>query len=202
MSCIESFARSASPSRDTETRFHRPWPLYMNGSAMQYDTEELRKLARRMLPIAQKNMREYGSLTPVALVYGSDGYIDTFTFQWKSLEGKRQTQQDFQIELRKMNAVAAVVVCETWAKFADDGPLDVSDLTRSVRDMPGRKDAILVEAGSPFGRVVIVQTFTKLKAGRIAFDEPREFTTVMGELTSEFLDAIWPARGGNGHRWD
>jgi hypothetical protein len=76
--------------------------------------------------------------------------------------------------------------------------MDLND-QRFVRDMPGRKDAILVEAGSPTGRVVVVQTFTKIKPGKIAFDVPREFTPAMGNLTSEFLDAVWPPYENRSH---
>ncbi len=159
---------------------------------MRYDIEDLRKLALRMLPRARKNLRKYGSLTPVGLAYDSNDCLHTFTLVWVDLAEKRKAQRDFQLELLKLGAVAAVIISETWAKFADDGPLDLSDQSRSVRDMPGRKDAILVEAGSPSGRVVIVQTFTKIKPGRLSFDVPREFSTEMVELTSEFLDAVWP----------
>ena len=162
---------------------------------MRYDIEELRKLALRMLPRAQKNLKKHGSLTPVGLAYDSNGCVHTFTLLWVDLAKKRKVQRDFQLEILKLGAVAAVIISETWAKFADDGPLDLSDQSRSVRDMPGRKDAILVEAGSPLGRVVIVQTFTKIKAGKFAFDVPREFSTEIVDLTSEFLDAIWPVHG-------
>jgi hypothetical protein len=165
---------------------------------MQYDMDELSKLARKMLPRAQKNLRKHGSLKPVGLAYRPDGFIDTFAFVWSDLNEKRKVQRDFQVELLKLDAVAAVVVSETWARFAEDGPIDLND-QRSVRDMPGRKDAILVEAGSRFGRVVIVQTFTKIKPGKIALDVPREFTPAMGDLTSEFLDSIWPSHGERNH---
>ena len=167
---------------------------------MQYDMEELRKLARRLLPRAQKNLRKHGFLKPMGLAYRPDGFIDTFTFVWANVDEKRNVQRDFQVELLKLGVVAAVVISETWAKFAEDGPIDLND-QRSVRDMPGKRDAILVEAGSPFGRVVIVQTFAKSKTGKIFFDEPREFTTAMGDLTSEFLDAIWPVYGERGCTW-
>ncbi len=162
---------------------------------MQYDIEELRKLALKMLPRAQKNLNKHGSLTPVGLAYDPKGFVHTFTLLWADVAEKRKAQRDFQLELLKLGAIAAVIISETWAKFADDIPLDLSDQSRSVRDMPGRRDAILVEAGSPLGRVVIVQTFTKIKAGKFSFDVPREFSTEMVELTSEFLDALWPAHG-------
>jgi hypothetical protein len=157
---------------------------------MQRDTEELQGLAPKMLPRAQKNLKKYGALQPVGIAYRLDGHTETFLFQWQTLEEKRKVQRDFQMEL----------ISETWARFAEDGPVDVND-QRSVRDMPGRKDAILVEAGSARGCVVVVQTFTKIKPGKIAFDVPREFTTEMGDLTSEFLDAIWPLHGGGGPMW-
>lgn len=163
---------------------------------MRYDTEELRKLAWGMLPRAQRNLRKYGSLVPVALACRPDGYIDTFMFQWKTLEEKRQQQLYFQIELLKREAVAAVVILETWIKYLDDDVIDLSDPNLPVRDMPGRKDAVLVEAGSSFGRVLIVHAFKKLKSGRFAFDDPKEFSAGAAEMTSEFLDSIWRVHGG------
>ncbi len=63
--------------------------------------------------------------------------------------------------------------------------------------MPGRKDGILVEAGSPFWRVVILHIFRKLKSGRFAFDDPKEFSGTTAEMTSQFLDAI----GGSSTWW-
>lgn len=162
---------------------------------MQYGMDELRKLARKILPRAQKNLRKHGILKPIGLAYRPDGFIDTFAFAWSNLDEKRKVQRDFQVELLRLDAVAAVIISETWARFAEDGPIDLKNDQRSVRDMPGRKDALLVEAGSPFGRVVIVQTFTKIKRDKIAFEVPREFTPAMGDLKSEFLDAVWPFNG-------
>ena len=164
---------------------------------MQYDMEELRKLARGMLPRAQKNLRKYGSLTPVGIAYDPKGFIHTFRLSWGNVDEKRGAQRDFQLELLKLDAVAAVIICETWAKFAEDGPIDLND-QRSIRDMRGRKEAILVEAGSAFGRAVVIQAFSQIKRGKFSFDPPREFTTAMGDLTSEFLDGIWPASDSHG----
>ncbi len=165
---------------------------------MQYDMGELRNLALKMLPRAQKNLKKHGSLTPVGLAYDPKGFVHTFTLLWADSAEKRKVQRDFQLELLKLGAVAAVIISETWAKFADDGPLDLNDQSRSVRDMPGRRDAILVEAGSSIGRVVIVQTFTKIKARKFSFDVPREFSTEVVDLSSEFLDGAWPAYGNHG----
>lgn len=167
---------------------------------MQRDTEELRRLALKMLPRAQKNLKKYGALQPVGIAYRLDGHTETFPFQWQTLEEKRKVQRDFQMKLLTMGAVAAVVISETWARFAEDGPIDLND-ERSVRDMPGRKDAIMIEVGSPFGRFVLVQTFTKIRPGKFIFDKPREFSTDMGDLTSEFMDAIWPVRGDRSQTW-
>jgi len=158
---------------------------------MQYDTEALRKIALAMLPRAQKNLKRHGSLTPVGLAYRLDGRVDTFTFHWESLQEKRELQLQFQMKLLSMGAVAAMIISETWARFADDGPIDIND-ERSVRDIPGRKDAILIEAGSAHGRIVMVQTFTKIRPRKFKFDEAREFTTAMGNFSSEFMDLIWP----------
>jgi len=162
---------------------------------MQYDLEKLRKLALRMLPRAQKNLKKHGSLTPVGLAYDPRGFVHAFTLVWANVVEKRKAQRNFQLELLKLDAFAAVIISETWAKFADDGPIDLSDQSVSVRDMPRRRNATLVEAGSSFGRVVIVQTFRKIKARKFSFDMLREFSTEMVDLTSEFLDADWPVHG-------
>jgi hypothetical protein len=167
---------------------------------MQRDIEGLRRLALRMLPRARKNLKKYGSLQPVGLAYRPDGHVETFLFHWQTLEEKRNLQREFQMKLLSMGAVAAVIISETWAKFADDGPIDVND-PRSVRDMPGRKDAILVEAGSAHGRIVIVQTFTKIRPRKFTFDSSREFTTALGDFSSEFMDMIWPVPRGNKQTW-
>ncbi len=158
---------------------------------MPYDTKKLRKLALKILGLARKNLKKHGALQPVGLAYLPNGQVDTFIFLWKNLAEKRRVQRDFQVKLLSTTAVAAVIVTEVWAKFAEDGPIDVND-PRSVRDQPGRRDAILVEAGSPLGRVVLVQTFTKTGPKKVRFDKPQEFTTGMGDFSSEFMDAVWP----------
>ena len=56
-----------------------------------------------------------------------------------------------------------------------------------------------MEAGSPFGRVVIFHSFTNLKSGRFAFDDLKGFSAATAKMASEFLDAIWPVRGERGH---
>jgi len=119
-------------------------------------------------------------------------------FQWESFEEKRLQQQYFQVELLKRDAVAAVVISEVEAKIGHDGPIDISEPSCSVKDMPGRKDRILVEAGSFFRRVVMFHIFRKLKSGRFAFDDPKEFSATTAEMTSQFLDAIWPVRANGG----
>lgn len=167
---------------------------------MQYDTEELRRLALGLLPRARKNLKKHGSLQPVGLAYRPDGHIETLIFHWQTLEEKRNLQREFQIKLLSMGAVAAVIISETWAKFADDGPVDVTDL-RSVRDMPGRKDAILIEAGSAHGRIVLVQTLAKVRPRKFIFGKPREFTNAMGDFSSEFMDMIWPVPRGSRQTW-
>jgi hypothetical protein len=166
---------------------------------MRYDTEELRTIAQAILAKARKNVKKHGGLQPVGLAYGSDGHIDRFVFQWDSLEKKRRAQRDFQMELLRRDAAAAVIISEAWAKFADNAPIDLSNPNRSVRDMPGRKDAIIVEAGSPLGRIVLVQTFTKTRTGKISFDAPNEYPIGMIEVTSEFLDALWPVHPARRH---
>ena len=77
--------------------------------------------------MTQKNLRTHGYLRPVGLAYRPNGYIDTFIFQWETLEEKRQQQEYFQIKLLKRDAVAAVVISEIWAKVTEDAAIHLGD---------------------------------------------------------------------------
>jgi hypothetical protein len=64
---------------------------------MQYDMDELRKLARKMLPRAQKNLRKHGFLKPVGLAYRPDGFIDTFALAWSNLDENGRSKGIFSL---------------------------------------------------------------------------------------------------------
>ena len=83
-----------------------------------------------------------------------------------------------------------MVVMESWIKMATNGPLD---LTTPVSDMPGPREAIVIEAASPQGRVMILQMFCKGSEG-YAFDEPVEPQAPI-EWASEWLDGVWHGPG-------
>ena len=158
---------------------------------MNYSRKRLRSLARDVLKIAQENLRRDGCLQPVGLVYTNSGLSQVFQFRCRDLDEKRSSQAQFRQLLLELNAKAAIVVTESWLKMAPDQPLD---LTRSVADMPGRMECIVIEAGSPKARYMLMQVFTKHDAGTLHFEKPMEPDHPI-TWSSEWLDGIWPERG-------
>ena len=121
-----------------------------------YGIKELQKIARKILITACENLIRDGHLQPISLVFGPEGLTHTIPFEFNSIDEKRAIQQIFRHFLREIHADAAVVVTESWMKMATDGPLD---LTRPVFEMPGHQEAIVVEAASAHGSVMIIQVF-------------------------------------------
>jgi hypothetical protein len=154
---------------------------------MDYDRKRLRKLAREVLKIAQNNLRRDGYLQPVGLVYTNAGLNQVFQFRCQDLDEKRASQDEFRRLLLKMKARDAIVVTESWIKTGPDLPLD---LTRSVADMPGRKEAIVIEAASPKAKCMIIQAFSKGITGKISFETPLEPDHPIS-WSSEWLDGVW-----------
>jgi hypothetical protein len=156
-------------------------------TAMNYDRKKLRRIARDVLKIAQGNLRRDGYLQPVGLVYTKVGLTEVFRFRCHDLDQKRASQEGFRRLLHQMKARAAIVLTESWIKMGPDLPLD---LTRSVADMPGRKEAIVIEAASVKAKCMIIQAFTTDNAGRISFEAPMEPDHPI-TWSSEWLDGVW-----------
>ena len=160
-----------------------------------YHTEMLRSLARDFLKQAKINLRKDGHLVPVGIVFGTEGLVSTNLLEWKDLDEKRLIQSMFRQYLIETRAKAALVINECWIKLHPDQPLD---LEQSVKDIPGREEAIVIEARSASGQIVIIQPFEKKNKGRISFKAMTEFDGSNGEDGwSEFLDGVWD-RGPGG----
>ncbi len=154
---------------------------------MNYDRKRLRKLARNVLKVAQANLKRDGFVQPVGLVYTNTGLTEVFQFRYQDLDEKRASQEGFRQLILKMKARAAIIVTESWIKMGPDLPLD---LTRSVADMPGRKEAIVIEAASPKANLMIIQVFSKDETGKVHFDTPMEPDHPIS-WSSEWLSGVW-----------
>ena len=156
-----------------------------------YDQKMLQKIARETLATARENLIRDGRLQPCGLVFTSAGMTHVFPVEFRDIQEKRVIQGAFRYLLRQVQAEAAVMVMESWVKMADeDVPLDLS---RPVSGMPGRGEAIVIEARSAHGRVMIIQVFRKTRDG-YHFDEPIEPQAPF-EWTSEWLDGVWEHSG-------
>jgi hypothetical protein len=157
----------------------------------QYGKKKLQRIIGEILTVAQDNLRKHGYLRPVGLIYTTAGMTHIFEFKFKGVEQKRQSQQAFKKLVADVQALAVIVVTESWIKMPPDVPVDV---TRSVADMPGRQEAIVIEGASPKARVVCVQVFRKGESG-ISFDEPEN----LGDRftwTSEWTNGLWSHEKG------
>jgi hypothetical protein len=154
---------------------------------VNYDRKKLRRIARDVLKIAQGNLRRDGYLRPVGLVYTNAGLAKVFQFRCQDFDQKRASQEGFRQLLHQMKARAAIVVTESWIKMGPDLPLD---LTRSIANMPGRKEAIVIEAASAKAKCMIIQVFSKDEGGKIGFETAMEPDHPIS-WSSEWLDGVW-----------
>ncbi|MFC1833554.1 hypothetical protein ACFL2Q_02325 [Thermodesulfobacteriota bacterium] len=151
--------------------------------------DKLQALGREVLVKAKSNLQRDGHLQPCGLLYSPERLTHTFPFSFGSFDEKRLIQETFRKLITEVRAAAAVVVLESWIKTARNGPLD---LTRPVSEMPGRQEAIVVEAASPKARTIIIQVFKKSKSG-LVFEDPFEPDHPF-EWNSEWLSGIWQDR--------
>lgn len=159
----------------------------------KYDGKKLQRIIGEILAVAQDNLTKHGYLQPVGLIYTTTGMTHIFEFKFKGVEQKRQSQQAFKKLVRDVQALAVVVITESWIKMRPKMPLR---LDTSVADMPGRQEAIVVEAVSPKARVVCVQVFRKGESG-ISFEEPENIGDRF-TWTSEWTDGLWDEpKGGD-----
>ncbi len=154
---------------------------------MKFDKKQLRKLAQDVLELAQANLRDDGYLEPVGLVYTYVGLSRVVPFKYRGLDEKRKSQTEFRRLLVKLKAQAAIVVTESWLKLGPDLPVD---LTQSLADLPGRQEAIVIEAASPKAKHIIIQIFSKNETGQVRFETPMEPDHPIS-WSSEWLDGVW-----------
>ncbi|MFC1836708.1 hypothetical protein ACFL2Q_18615 [Thermodesulfobacteriota bacterium] len=154
-----------------------------------YSKERLQALVREVLVTARSNLLRDGHLQPCGLLYSSDPLTHIFPFNFENFEKKRLLQDTLRKLITEVRAAAAVVILESWIKMARNRPLD---LTRPVSEMPGRQEAIVVEAASHLARTMIIQVFVKSQSG-LVFEIPFEPDHPL-EWNSERLSGIWPDR--------
>jgi hypothetical protein len=104
-----------------------------------------------------------------------------------SLDEKRLSQEAFRVFLRHSNALAAAVIMEAWLKQAL--PEEPIDFTKSIEDMPGRQDAVVIELRSALASFGLVQVFCR-NGSALILDEPVEIDHPTF-WTSEWLDGVW-----------
>lgn len=153
---------------------------------MIYDRDVLRTLTEFTLKAAKENLVRHGHVAPHALVYAGSGTTRILAFEFEEIEEERALQAAFRRLLSDGKVGAAIVIQESWMMFPLEGPVD---LTKSLADQPGRKEAIVVEARSPLAHICFIQPFTKGPEGVIfgrGMDVAPPFT-----ISSEWFGTIW-----------
>jgi len=154
---------------------------------MLYDLDQLRELAWKNLAIARDNLLRDGYVQTCGLVWTDIGLSHIIPIRFESLNEKRRNQEAFRVFLRKSNALAAAVIMETWMKHVD--PREPLDPTRSIADLPGRQEAIVIELRSTLACFGLIQVFNR--NGRcFTLEEPIEMNHP-AVWVSEWLDQMW-----------
>ena len=154
---------------------------------MNYDKAELRKIAIIMLEKCQDDLKENGSLLcdAVALDGNGSGYLIPLRFY--TVEEKYEVQAGLKEILRAIDARAVVMMCEVW--ISDTVPTEgTPGYTGSIKDIPGRREAILVNALSASTQFRINQVFTK-NGSEVTFQDPIETDLPGGR--DDWLDGVW-----------
>lgn len=154
---------------------------------MSYDLDQLRELARTNLGIARENLKRDGFVQTCGLVWTELGLSHIIPMRFGSLDEKRLSQEAFRVFLRHSNALAAAVIMEAWIKQAL--PQEPIDFTKSIEDMPGRQDAVVIELRSALASFGLVQVFCR-NGSALIMDEPVEIDRPTF-WTSEWLDGVW-----------
>jgi len=153
---------------------------------MIYDKDVLRTLTEFTLKVAKENLVRHGNVAPHALVYDGSGTTRILAFEFEGLEEKRALQAAFRRLLTDGKTRAAIVVQESWMMFPLEGPVD---LTRSLADQPGRKEAIVVEARSSLAHICFIQRFIKGPEG-VTFGRRMDLAPPF-TISSEWFGTIW-----------
>ena len=155
---------------------------------MSYSKQELDRLVQSVLQIAKDNLLKDGYVQPVGLLFGTTGLRTIFPMKFSGLEGKRAIQAEFRALTLKTEALAAVVVNESW--FRTPTPEQPLDQARSVAEYADRMECIIVEAVSPQAKALKILIFDKSEDGQFRFGEPFEPEYPMS-WKSEWLDGVW-----------
>jgi hypothetical protein len=153
---------------------------------MNYDKAELREIAMEMLKRCQALLKESGFLPCCAVAVDRRGLQGLIPLLFHTPEEKYEVKENLKQTLRAMDASAVVMMSEAW--LSETLPTKgTPGYTGSLKDVPGRKEVIWVNAGSASAQVTIHQVFTRNEA-EFVFQEPMEGDSV-GE--DSWLDGVW-----------
>jgi|GEM_PF-2353515 len=153
---------------------------------MIYDGDVLRTLTELALKTARQTLIRHGHITPHARVYGGSCTTRILVFEFEDIEEKRALQAAFRRLVSGGKVRAAIVVQESWMMFPLEGPVD---LTKSLADQPGRKEAIVVEGRSPLAHICFIQPFTTGPEG-VTLTREMEVAPPF-TISSEWFGTIW-----------
>lgn len=157
---------------------------------MLYDLVHLKELANKNMAIAEENLRRDGFVQTCGLIYTRDGLSQIVTMQFGTLDEKRLKQEAFRSILRRSEAIAAAVIMEAWIKtFNVQESLDIS---RSLENMPGRQEAIVIELRSDVSCYGLVKVFHR--QGLILTMKKTTELNPSQLWMSEWLSGVWPDR--------
>jgi len=152
---------------------------------MNYDKAELRKIAMEILEKGQDDLRENGSIRSGAIALDRNGVRILMPLGFKTEKQKRQVQANLKELLRTIDARAVVMMSEMWVSLT---PREGFPRGTRIEDIPGRREALFVNARSASARFQIVQVFTK-KGSEVTFQDPVE--TDRPAFRDDWLDGVW-----------
>lgn len=153
---------------------------------MNYDKAELREIAMEMLKRCQALLKEIGFLPCCAVALDRSGLQCLIPLLFHTQEEKHEVKENFKEVLRTIDASVAVMMSESW--LSETLPIEgTPGYTGSLKDVPGRKEVISINARSASAQVKIHQVFTR-NGGEFVFQEPMEADSVGRD---SWLDGVW-----------
>ncbi len=146
--------------------------------------EGLLAFMNQSLEKAKSFLVKDGGVEPVAFLM-TKGSVRVMPLVFEDLEEKRFVQAVVKAMAKNVRADAVVVVAEAWmAKCQKDEAEDF--FSRSVSEIPGRVECIVVSGASASGNLQLIAEFGRDNE-KVVFAGQN----IMEGGTSEFTDGIW-----------